>query len=242
MPHRKHSRIPRGSAPGGGAFPIADSGKIRLEVVLKCDSMGSMEAVSAVLANLKLPETEVRVIHAGVGTISRQDLLMALTGSKLVIGFNVGVAPKLEQWIKEQGIEVRLYKVIYTLVDDLKKIARDIVPAETEEKVTGTCKVIAVFKSSKGIVLGCEVQEGSVQVGKNFRIVTAMGPAHSSRIESLQVEKQPVKEARQGQQVGVKVGAYSGAKVGDFIEVFETIAPKRRTWSPEGKIVHLESP
>ncbi len=244
MPQRKHSQLPKGPVPGAAlpaGFMFADHGKKRLDIVLKCDSMGSVEAVSALLSNLKLPEAEIKLIHTGVGTISKQDLLMALSGSKLVLGFQVGTAPRLEQWIKENGVEIRLYNVIYRLVEDLREIGRSLLPAEPEEKVTGTCRVIAVFKSSKGLVLGCEVEEGTLQVGRSFRVVSAMGPVLSSRIESMQIEKKPVREARPGQQVGVKVAGLSGAKVGDFIETFETSAPRKETWSPQGRIVHLEA-
>ncbi|MFZ2445548.1 MAG: hypothetical protein WAW37_04255 [Syntrophobacteraceae bacterium] len=245
MPHRKHShqlqKGPAGSGVMATGFAMPGEGKRTLDVVLKCDSTGSVEAISASLAKLRSPEADVKLIHAGVGAVTKQDLLMALTGSKLVLGFEVGVAPKLEQWVKEHGVEVRLYNVIYKLIEDLGEIIRNLVPAEPEETITGKCKVIATFKSSKGVILGCEVREGAVQVGKNFRIVAAMGPVHSSRIESLQVDKNPVKEARQGQQVGVKVAGYTGAKEGDYIECFETTSARKATWSPEGRIVHLET-
>jgi translation initiation factor IF-2 len=244
MPHRKHSQPSKGPVPDAAlqaGLPFAGAGKKRLDLVLKCDSMGSVEAVSAVISDLKMADAEIKLIHAGVGTISKQDLLMALSGSKLVLGFQVGIAPKMEQLIKENGVEIRLYNVIYKLVEDLREIGRSLVPPEPDEKVTGTCRVIAVFKSSKGVVLGCEVEEGTLQVGKAFRVVAAMGPVLSSRIESMQVEKKPVREARPGQQVGVKVGDFQGAKVGDFIEVFETSTPKKKMWSPQGRIIHLEA-
>jgi translation initiation factor IF-2 len=177
-----------------------------------------------------------------VGNITKQDVLMALTGSRLVIGFNVGVAPKLEQWVKEHGVEVRLYDVIYRLAEDLKVIAQSLAPVVTEDKVIGKCEVIATFKSKKGgVILGCEVVEGAVQIGKRFRVVTAMGPVHSSRIESLQVEKQPVKEARAGQHVGVQVSGSTLGKIGDFIECYDEIIPKRARWSPTGHIIHMGS-
>jgi translation initiation factor IF-2 len=244
MSHRKHSHIPKEPVPGAAlpaGFPSADSGKKALEIVLKCDSMGSVEAVSALLSNLELQDAEMKLIHAGVGAISKQDLLMALSGGRLVLGFQVGIAPRLDQWVKENGVEVRLYNVIYRLVEDVREIGRNLLPAEPEEKVTSTCRVIAVFKSSKGVVLGCAVEEGVMQVGKNFRVVSAMGPVLSSRIESMQIEKKPVKEARPGQQVGVKVEGLAGAKVGDFIETYETSTARKKTWSPQGRVVHLEA-
>ncbi len=223
-------------------FAGRGEGRARIELVLKCDTMGSVEAICALLAHLKAPEAEVEVIQSGVGNITKQDLLMALTGSRLVIGFNVGVAPKMEQWVKEHGVEVRLYDVIYRLAEDIKAIAQSLAPVEIEDKVTGKCEVIATFKSKKGgAILGCEVVEGTVQVGKHFRVVTAMGPVHSARIESLQVEKKPVKEARAGQQVGVQVSGSTLGKVGDFIECYDEIISKRARWSPKGNIVHMGS-
>ena len=237
-PH-KTSKETRHAPPG---FMGRSEGKAKIELVLKCDTMGSVEAISALLANLKLPEAEVELIHSGVGDIAKQDLLMALTGSRLVIGFNVGVTPKLEQWVKEHGVEVRLYDVIYRLAEDITAIARNMAPVEAEEKVIGKCEVIATFRSKKGgVILGCEVVEGAVQVGKHFRVVTAMGPVHSARIESLQIEKRPVKEARAGQQVGVEVSGSPLGKVGDFIECYNEIISKRARWSPRGSIIHMGS-
>jgi translation initiation factor IF-2 len=217
--------------------------KPKLQIVLKADSMGSAEAITAMLASTKIPEADIKVIHSGVGAVSKQDLLMAQTGSSLVVGFNVGVAPRLDQWVKEHGVEVRIYDVIYKLAEDLGAIARGLVVPEPEEKITGKCEVIATFKSVKGgMILGCEVVEGSVQVGRSFRVVTAMGPVHSARIESLQIEKQAVKEARPGQQVGVKVAGFSDAKAGDFIECYEVPpSPRKSGWTPKGNIVHLKA-
>ncbi len=226
---------PPGLAAQGGEKQI-------IKLVLKCDAVGSVEAISALLANLKMPEADVEVIHSGVGNITKQDLLMALTGSRLVIGFNVRVTPKLEQWVKEHGVEVRLYDVIYRLAEDLKVIGQSLAPVESEEKVTGKCEVIATFKSKKGgVILGCEVVEGSIQIGKHFRVVTAMGPVHSGRIESIQVEKQAIREARVGQQVGVQVSGSTLGKVGDFIECYDEITTRKKTWSPRGDIIHIRS-
>ena len=115
-------------------------------------------------------------------SITKSDLLLALTASKLVLGFNVEVAPKIESLCREQGIEIRLYDVIYNLTKDVQSIANGLVAPdeEDEEKITGKAKVIALFKSSrKGIILGCEVLDGTLVMGKRFRIVSAMGPVYT---------------------------------------------------------------
>ena len=101
-----------------------DEHKQRLEIVLKGDSVGSLEAVISSLTAIKNPKIEITPIHTGVGAINKSDLLMARTGSRLVLGFNVDLLPKIQQLSKEQGVEVRLYDVIYKLTGDLEKILK----------------------------------------------------------------------------------------------------------------------
>lgn len=246
MPARKRStQSPRGlqgGMPHSGSMnfqarEIMNEDPIRLDIVLKCDSMGSIEAVGKLLSQMQPSDVRLKVIHSGVGTISKQDILMALSGSRLVIGFNVDVSPKLDSWVRDQGVEVRLYDVIYRLADDLKELMENTIPPVPVEKITGKCEIIATFKSDKGIILGCEVVEGAVQVGRRFRVVSAMGPIHTARIESLQVEKKPVKVAGPGRQVGIKVAGFSGGKIGDFIECYEVSTPGKATWLPKGGVI-----
>jgi translation initiation factor IF-2 len=215
------------------------SGRERLEVVLKCDVAGTAEAVSASLAEIHAPGVQVDLIQTGIGNISKSDLLMARTGSKLVLGFNVGIAPKLEQEIKELGVEVRLYDTIYKLTEDMRKITQSFIIKESEEKIIGKAKVIATFKASrKGIIIGCEVYEGSIEAGKDFRVITAMGPAYFGKITSLQIEKQNVKAGKTGQQVGIMIEAWNKAKIGDLVECYETLPPKGGgPWKPSSGVI-----
>jgi translation initiation factor IF-2 len=216
-----------------------EKAKKKLDIVLKCDSTGSEEAVVAGLSAIQPPEVDLRVIHSGVGAVTKSDLLLALTAGRLVVGFNVGVAPKIEQLSREQGIEVRLYDVIYTLTKDIQSIANKyMADVEEVEKITGKAKVIALFKSSrKGIILGCEVTEGTLAIGKQFRIISAMGTIFTGQIESLHIEKDRVKEAKPHQQVGLKVIGLQTSSIGDLVECFETTETgRRRTWQPKGGI------
>jgi translation initiation factor IF-2 len=248
MPHRKHSH----EEPGGRdenieqmELPLGAGGleRQKLELVVKADSVGSAEAAVALLAKLKTPGVEMKVIQSGVGSISKSDLLMALTGSRLVIGFNVGTVPRLEQWAKEHGVEVRLYKVIYELAEDIKNIARSFIVPKAKEKITGKAKIIALFKSSPGgIILGCEVLEGVLAVGRSFRVISAMGPIYTGKIHSLQIEKKSIKEARTGNQAGLKILDFYQARIGDLVECFEGVAPgKTGVWKPSGDILHIET-
>lgn len=214
----------------------------KLEVVLKCDSIGSVEAVEAILGKLDVPGVAIQIIHSGVGAVSKSDLVMALSGSRLVIGFNVPVMPKLGQWVKEHGVEVRLYRVIYRLVEDIGKIAESLLPSEGEERISGRGRVIALFKSShRGIILGCQVEDGVVALGNAFRVISAMGPVYTGRIASLHIEKDAVKEARPGQQVGIKIDDFNQARIGDLVECFEHVAPrKKQPWGPVGQILQVD--
>jgi translation initiation factor IF-2 len=219
-----------------------DAAQKKLEIVLKCDSTGSVEAVESMIGKLRVPHVAVQVIHSGVGAVSKSDLVMALTGSRLVLGFKVGVMPRLEQWVKEHGVEVRLYQVIYKLVDDIRRMAESFMPAEPEERVAGKGKVIALFKSShKGIILGCQVTEGAISVGSHFRVISAMGPIYSGRIASLHIEKNQVKEAKPGQQVGIKLEDFNQAKIGDLIECYEVSSGRKtQPWGPSGEILRVD--
>ena len=96
--------------------------KKNLEIVLKCDSVGSLDALISSLKSIHNPEVEIKIIHSDVGSINKSDLMMALTGSRLVVGFNVDLLPKIQKLCKEQGVEIRLYDIIYKLTEDYKRL------------------------------------------------------------------------------------------------------------------------
>lgn len=214
-----------------------------LEIVLKCDSYGSTEAVLSALKKIRSPEVEVRIISAGIGTIAKSDLLMALSGSKLVLGFNVDIMPRLEGWLKEHEVEVRLYDVIYRLVEDVHGIVESMLPRKIEEKITGKARIIALFKTHRhGIILGCEVTDGVLAVGSDFRLITAMGPVYSGKVESLQIERKPVKEGRKGRQVGLKLDDFDEAKVGDLVECYRRGSEREgQAYKASGKVLSFKS-
>ena len=114
------------------------------------------------------------------------------------------------------------------MTEDLKEIANSLIPREAEEKIIGKAKVIAMFRSSRqGIILGCEVLEGTLALKKDFRIISAMGPVFSGKIESLHIEKDTVNMAKAGQKIGLKITNFKKARVGDLIECFKKWQLKR---------------
>jgi translation initiation factor IF-2 len=214
---------------------------VKLAIVLKSDSMGSEEALFSSLKTLQAKGAEIEVIHSGIGPVSKSDLFMALAGSKLVVGFSVGILPKIEPLSKEVGVEIRLYETIYNLIEDLRTLSSSLGSSGSEEKITGKAVVIALFKSSrKAIILGCEVQEGTLSVGKSFRLISDPGEVYRGKISSLHIEKDAVNEAKAGQQVGLKISDFNRAKIGDIVECFqEVISHRQKAWQPRGGVHHI---
>jgi translation initiation factor IF-2 len=204
-----------------------------LEIVVKCDTRGTLDAVLAALSKIAVDEIEIDVIERGVGDVSKADLSMALTGSHLVLGFDVGAMPKVDDFAREHGVEIRLYNVIYHLIRDVEEICRSLVVREEEERILAQARVIALFKSTrKGIILGCEVLQGRIALRMSFRVIAAAGPIHTGVVESLKIEQNFVNEARLHQQFGLKIHDFKNAQIGDLVECFETVRPTQKPWSP----------
>ena len=183
-----------------------DSAVKKLEIVLKCDSFGSGEAVFGAIERIRVPGVKISVIHQGVGAISKSDLVMALTGSKLVVGFNVGLMPRLESWIKEHEVEVRLYDVIYKLTEDLETLTSGLHIPEPEERITARGGVLSRFLSPvpEGLSLESGSRRGISRSGETSGSSVLPGPFYTGRIESLHIRETAVNEAKTNQEVGTE--------------------------------------
>jgi translation initiation factor IF-2 len=212
-----------------------------LEVVLKCDSAGSVEAVSDAVSRMTIPEVGVAVISSGVGAVSKSDVLMAETASRLIVGFQVGAVAGLEKMLREHRVEVRLYDLIYRLTDDLKAIAESLTSVAPEEEITGSGKIVALFKSSrKGIIIGCEVTSGHLAVGQHFRIISDMGPVYEGIIASLHIGDNAVQKVTPGQKAGIRIKDFNRARVGDLVESYKPLPQRKPTaWQPAGRIMRI---
>jgi translation initiation factor IF-2 len=236
---KKEKHIKAGAEKKGynSAKPAA---RKKLEIVLKCDTSGCTEAIISSIMSFTLAGVDINIISSGVGAINNSDIFMAETGSRLIVGFNVGIMPHIDLTATEHNVEIRLYEVIYKLLEDIESIARSLIPQEPSEEIIGSARVIALFKSSRrGIILGCEVQAGKLMLGQPFRVLGAMGPMYTGRIESLHIEKDAVREATQGQQVGLKIRDFNKANVGDLVESFQSDSGSYiKPWQPQGKIYY----
>jgi len=216
----------------------------KLEIVLKCDSAGSVEAVTAAILKMTLPEIGISIIHSGIGDINKSDILLAETGSRLIIGFQVGASTDINRELQEHSVEARLYDVIYKLTDDMRSIAEGMVRhVSQEETIIGNARVVALFKSiRKGIIIGCEVLEGHLAVGQRFRIISEIGPVYSGTIESMHIEKNIVQKVTAGQQAGIKIKNFNKARIGDLVESYRVSASKKApAWQPRGGVVKKTS-
>jgi translation initiation factor IF-2 len=219
----------------------SEKARPKLEIVLKCDSVGSMEAVAHALSELILPGVDVTLIHRGVGAVSKSDVLLAETAGRLIVGFQVDVLPGMGKVLKEHRVEVRLYQVIYALTDDIKAIAEGMIPPVPQEQIIGSARVIALFKSKrKGIIIGCEVLEGFLSLGQRFRIISAIGPIYAGTIGSLHIGESVVQKAMPGSEVGIKIQGFNKAHIGDLVESFRPLPQKVRPWEPQGQIIRKE--
>ncbi len=210
-----------------------------LEIVLKCDSAGSVEAVGAALTRIAVPGGNVSIVRSGIGAVSKSDIFLAGTAGRLVVGFQVGVTPGLDKLLRDNGVQVRLYELIYRLSEDLRTIAESIASSPAEEEVIGSGAVIALFKGArKGIIIGCEVKEGHFAVGQRFRLISAMGPSYSGAIESMHIEEKAVQKAVRGQKVGISIRNFGKARVGDIVESFKAVRNKGR-WQPKAGVIRV---
>jgi translation initiation factor IF-2 len=218
----------------------ADALVKKLELVIKGDTAGCVDAVCEMLTEAAPQGFKLEIILQGVGAVCQNDVSIAETGSRLVIGFNVGVLPHIEELCKLRSVEVRLYDVIYTIEEDIEHIIAGFTPTEVKEESLGIAKVIALFKSSRGgIILGCEVMKGRLHTGDNFKVISAMGPVYTGKIQSLHIEKNSIQKAIPAQQVGLKILDFNKAKIGDIVESYRLTELSHETpWTPRGGILY----
>jgi translation initiation factor IF-2 len=199
-----------------------------VQVVLKADVQGSAEALRDSLTKLSTDEVAVKVVSSGVGGITESDVTLAQASNARIIGFNVRADSSARTMIKESGIEVRYYSIIYEAIDDVKAMLSGLLAPEVKETIVGVAEVREVFRSSKfGTVAGCIVADGYVRRSNPIRVLRNNVVIFQGELESLRRFKDDVNEVRAGTECGIGVRNYNDVQVGDQIECFSRVEVAR---------------
>ena len=199
-----------------------------VNVILKADVNGSSEAVKKSLEKIEVEDVRVKVIRSGVGTITESDVTLAKASNAIIIGFNVRPSAKTVEVAKDNGIEIRLYDIIYKVVEDITAAMKGMLDPIYEEKVNGEAEIRQIFKFSKvGNIAGCHVTDGVVKANSNARLIRDGVVVYTGKIASIQREKDQVKEVTKGYDCGITLENYQDIREKDIIESYELVEVKR---------------
>lgn len=199
-----------------------------LNIVLKSDVQGSVEAISDSLLKLSTDEVKVKIIGSGVGGITETDATLAAASNAIILGFNVRADASARRVIDAESVDLRYYSVIYNLIDEVKAAMSGMLAPEYKQQIIGLAAVRDVFKSPKfGAIAGCMVTEGNIKRHNPIRVLRDNVVIYEGELESLRRFKDDVNEVRNGMECGIGVKNYNDVRVGDMIEVFEIIEIKR---------------
>jgi translation initiation factor IF-2 len=201
-------------------FDSMGDGRKVLLLILKCDVQGSAEALSASLNQIESKKIDLELIHVGVGPISESDVLLATASNAVIVGFNVKVENQAASAAKREGIQIKLYSIIYELIDQVKEAMVGMLDPEVRESIVGHAEVRQVFELSKGTVAGCYVTDGRILRSGRARILRRRQPIYDGGIATLRRFQDDVKEVRAGVECGLKLGDFTEYEVGDIIECY----------------------
>ncbi|EJI84851.1 translation initiation factor IF-2 [Alishewanella aestuarii B11] len=199
-----------------------------LNIVLKADVQGSVEAITESLMKLSTDEVKVKIVGSGVGGITETDVSLAAASSAIIIGFNVRADGSARKLVEDEGLDLRYYSIIYELLDEVKQAMTGMLAPEFKQQIIGLAQVRDVFRSPKfGAIAGCMVTEGIIKRNAPIRVLRDNVVIYEGELESLRRFKDDVSEVRQGFECGIGVKNYNDVREGDQIEVFETIQVER---------------
>lgn len=209
-------------------FSRVQEGVKEVNVIIKADVNGSAEAVKNSLEKIEVENVKVRVIRSSVGAITESDIVLAKASSAIIVGFNVRPSNQIKDYAKEQGVEIRLYDIIYKAVEEMTDALKGMLEPVYEEKIIGEATVKQLFKFSKiGTIAGSYISEGIVKKDAKARLIRDGVVIYNGEIGSLQREKDAVKEVKKGLECGITLNNYNDIKVGDVIEAYEMVEVKR---------------
>ena len=209
-------------------FGKIKEGQKEINIVLKADVNGSLEAVRNALEKIDVEGVKVSVIRGGVGAITESDIVLASASNAIIIGFNVRASSSTLDTAKQYGIEIKTYDIIYKVVEDMEKAMKGMLEPEYEEKVLGTAEIRQIFKFSKiGLIAGCHVTSGIIKNNLKARIIRDDVVVYNGAVNTLQREKEQVKEVKKDMDCGMTLENCQDYKEGDIIEVYELVEIKR---------------
>lgn len=209
-------------------FASIDSETKEINVVLKTDVRGSEEAVKNALEKIDVDGVKVKVIRSGIGTITESDVVLANASNAIILGFCVSPSNSTKEIAKEYGVDIRLYTIIYKLVEEMEAAMKGMLEPEFEEKIIGQAEIRKIFKFSKvGNIAGSYVIDGIIKKDANARLIRDGIVIIDTKISSLQREKEQAKEVKKGYECGLTLENYSDIKTGDIIEAYEVIEVKK---------------
>ncbi|RKE56787.1 translation initiation factor IF-2 [Sphingobacterium detergens] len=200
-----------------------------LNIIVKGDVDGSIEALSDSLLKLSTDEIQVNIIHKSVGAISESDVLLASASDAIIIGFQVRPTQNARKLAENEQIDVRLYSIIYDAIEEIKSAMEGMLAPKFEEKIVAEVEIRETFKISKvGTIAGCMVREGKINRNNDIRIIREGVVIHTGRLASLKRFKDDVKEVAQGYECGLNIDRFNDIQVGDIVEAYEQVEVKRK--------------
>ncbi len=199
-----------------------------LNIILKCDVQGSLEAVTTSLQQIDSKKINCHIVHGAVGPITESDILLAAASNLVVVGFNVKTESSAANAARREGVQIKLFSIIYELIDQMKEAMAGLLEPETRETVIGHAEVKKIFELSKGLVAGSLVTDGRIVRTARARVLRGRQPIYDGGFNTLQRFADAVKEVRSGLECGIKLGDYTEYEVGDIIECYtlEKVAQK----------------
>jgi translation initiation factor IF-2 len=202
---------------------IAAGKVLDLNLVVKADVQGSLEALSDALLKIQHPEVKVRIIHSGVGGVNESDIMLAAASTAIIIGFNVRPSPQATALAETEGVDIRTYRVIYKVTEDITAALVGMLKPTIEEVVLGQAEVRTTFKASKlGTIAGCMVTHGKIVRNANVRVLRNDVVAYDGKMGSLKRFAEDVREVLEGFECGILVDGFNDLKEGDVLEAYET--------------------
>ena len=199
-----------------------------LKVILKADAQGSLEAISGALNGIQSDKVNLEIIHTAVGPVSENDVLLASASQAVIIGFHVRLAPKASDLAKREGVEIKLYSIIYELIDQVKESMAGLLEPLAREVITGHAEVRKVFEVSKGTVAGSMVTDGRIAHGARVRVLRRRAVQYEGFVSTLKRFQEDVKEVRAGLDCGIRLDNFQDFQPGDIVEAYtvEKVAQK----------------